>query len=457
MGASKVARDVTDRKRTEANLADTARQQRALLNLAYKLHRASSLDELYAGSMDAICEAMQCDRTSILLCDSAGVMRFVAWRDLSGEYRKAVEGHSPWKADDPSPEPVWIEDVENSAMPESLINTLKTEGIGSLAFIPLVSEGRLIGKFMVYFPMPRRFKEDELGLSIVISQQLAFAIQRKQAEEALRQSEERFRALSESLDAEVRARTKELELRNSDVEKQSEQLRELSWQLMRAQDEERRHIARELHDSAGQTLTVLGMNLAQLVQKTGRKAPELALDSERIQETVQQLSREIRTASYLLHPPLLYESGLSSALSWYVEGLEKRSGLQISLSISDDFGRLPADIELLVFRLVQECLTNLHRHSASNVGLIRVERQNGVVKVQVQDHGKGMSPQKLAEIQSRGSGVGIRGMRERLRQYKGTLNIESDASGTIVTATIPVQPNGAFEESKNIEPLQTAV
>jgi len=457
VGASKVARDITDRKRTEQALADSARQQKALFHLADKLHRASALDQLYAGSMDAICEALTCDRASILLCDSAGVMRFVAWRGLSEEYRRAVEGHSPWKADDQSPQPVSIEDIENAEISESLASTVKAERIGSLAFIPLVSEGKLIGKFMVYFPKPHRFRTDELELSMVISHQLAFAIQRKRADEALRQSEERFRTLSETLDAEVRLRTKELQLRNSDVERQSERLRELSWQLMRAQDEERRHIARELHDSAGQTLTVLGMNLAQLVQKTGRKAPELALDAERIQDTVQQLHREIRTASYLLHPPLLDESGLSSALSWYVEGLTQRSNLEIKLGIADDFGRLPADMELLIFRLVQECLTNIHRHSSSTIGFIRVERQNGSVRVEVQDHGKGMSTEKLAEIQSRGLGVGIRGMRERLRQYRGTLNIESGAAGTTISVVIPVEMEATAEESKGIEPLQAAV
>jgi signal transduction histidine kinase len=384
-------------------------------------------------------------------------MRFVAWRGLSDEYRNAVEGHSPWKADDPSPQPVCIEDIEDAEISESLINTVKAEGIASLTFIPLVSEGKLIGKFMVYFPTPRCFKSDELELSLVISHQLAFAIQRKRADEALRQSEERFRRLSETLDAEVHARTKELELRNWDVEKQSEQLRELSWRLMRTQDEERRHIARELHDSAGQTLTVLGMSIGQLVQKTGRKAPKLALDAENIQETVQQLHREIRTASYLLHPPLLDENGLSSALSWYIEGLNQRSGLEIGLSISDDFGRLPEDMELVVFRLVQECLTNIHRHSASTTGFIRVQRRDGAVTVQVQDHGKGMSAEKLAEIQSRGSGVGIRGMRERLRQYKGTLNIESGASGTTISVTIPLEREAITEEHKQAEPLQAGV
>jgi PAS domain S-box-containing protein len=248
--------------------------------------------------------------------------------------------------------------------------------------------------------------------------------ERKRAERALRDSEERFRRMSESLDAEVRLRTGEL--------------RELSWRLLRTQDEERRRIARELHDSAGQTLTVLGMSLAQLVQKSGRKAPELATDAEAIQETIQQLHREIRTTSYLLHPPLLDEAGLSSALGWYVQGLNERSGLNLSLDIAQDLGRLPAEMELAVFRIVQECLTNIHRHSESKTAAIRIEREGDVLTLDIRDHGKGMSAARLAEIQSQGSGVGIRGMRERLRQFEGSLNIESDSSGTRVLVTIPV-------------------
>jgi signal transduction histidine kinase len=150
---------------------------------------------------------------------------------------------------------------------------------------------------------------------------------------ARKEAQENYRKLAETLDAEVRARTRDLEERHAEILRQSEQVRDLSWRLLRAQDEERRHIARELHDSAGQTLTVLGMNLVQLVQKAGRNDPGLATDAEAIRE-IQQLHREIRTASYLLHPPLLDESGLYSALTWYTEGLVERSGLRIDLEIS---------------------------------------------------------------------------------------------------------------------------
>jgi PAS domain S-box-containing protein len=270
-------------------------------------------------------------------------------------------------------------------------------------------------------------------------------------------AEESYRKLAESLDAEVRARTRQLEEQNTEILRQSEQVRELSWRLLRAQDEERRHIARELHDSAGQTLTVLGMNLAQFVQKTGRTAPEVAGEAETIQEMVQQLHRDIRTTSYLLHPPLLDESGLYSALSWYTQGLVERSGLQVRLDMSEDFGRLPGDMELVVFRLVQECLTNIHRHSGSKLASIRVVRQSDQVAVEVRDQGAGMSPERLAQVQSGGSGVGIRGMRERLRQFKGEMKIESDCNGTGILVTIPVPKNAISQNESSPESLQAAI
>ena len=297
---------------------------------------------------------------------------------------------------------------------------------------------------------------DPFGTVIGASKVARDVSKQKRAEEASRESEEKYRKLAETLDSEVRARTKELEERSRHVLRQSEQLRELSWRLLRTQEAERRHIALELHDSAGQTLTVLGMSLAQLVQNAGRSAPELATEAEMIQETVQQLHRELRTASYLLHPPLLDETGLYSALSWYVQGLTERSGLDLSLDIPERFGRLPQDMELAVFRLVQECLTNVHRHSGSKTASIRVAREGDKVAVTVEDQGKGMTPARLAEIQSQGSGVGIRGMRERLRQFQGTMIVESDSSGTRILVTIPL-PKAGGPEQTGAEPVSALV
>jgi len=254
--------------------------------------------------------------------------------------------------------------------------------------------------------------------------------ERKQIERALRESEERYRALADALDIQVQFRTQELEQRNSE-------LRELSGRLMASQDVERRHIARELHDSAGQTLAALGMQIGR-ISENAQKDPKFAKDVHDAAELVQHLTQEIRTTSYLLHPPMLDESGLSSALSWYVQGLAERSSLEIDLKVPATFGRLPSDLELLIFRLVQEGLTNIHRHSGSKTALIRMEREENTVHLRIEDQGRGMSPERLAEIQSHGTGVGIRGMRERVRHFLGDLVIESNGSGTRVHAILPL-------------------
>jgi two-component system, NarL family, sensor kinase len=166
------------------------------------------------------------------------------------------------------------------------------------------------------------------------------------------------------------------------------------------------------------------MSIAQLAAESTPN-PKLARYVENAEGLVKHLSQELRTTSYLLHPPLLEEAGLSSALRWYVQGLAERSGLNIELKLPDDFARLPDDVELLIFRLVQESLTNIHRHSGSKTAVIRVARRGDRISVEVQDQGKGISRERLAEIQSQGAGVGITGMRERIRQFSGELTITS--------------------------------
>jgi two-component system, NarL family, sensor kinase len=177
------------------------------------------------------------------------------------------------------------------------------------------------------------------------------------------------------------------------------------------------------------------MSLVQLAQ-AAKNNPAQAKDIADAESLVDHLSREIRTTSYLLHPPLLDESGLSSALSWYVQGLKERSGLDVDLRMPENFGRLPADLELVVFRIVQETLTNVHRHSGSKTAAIRVAREGDKIIVEVQDDGRGIPPEKLAQIQSQGSGVGISGMRERLRHFSGELVVESNGTGTKIVATL---------------------
>jgi len=262
---------------------------------------------------------------------------------------------------------------------------------------------------------------------------------RKQVERELHDSEQRFRALADALDTQVQFRTQELRRRNEEVLQQSDQLRDLSARLMHIQDEERRHIARELHDSAGQNLAVLGMTLARLQDDAKHDPARLTKSIKEAEDLVRVLIKEIRTTSYLLHPPMLDETGLSSALRWYADGLAERSGLSIELNIPDDFERLSPEMELAIFRLVQECLTNIHRHSGSKTAVIRIAREGDTIHAEVRDQGKGMSQERLAEIQSQGVGVGIRGMRERVRQAHGELSIDSNALGTKITAIFPIK------------------
>jgi len=243
------------------------------------------------------------------------------------------------------------------------------------------------------------------------------------AAELLRRSEQELRRLSESLESQVRTRTREL--------------LELSWQLMRVRDEERRHVARELHDSAGQSLAVLAMEVDQLLQKAAN-SPELVADIEQIRETVRQLHSEIRTTSYLLYPPLLDESGLQAAVNWYAGGLSERANLRIDVQVTDDLGRLPRDLELVLFRLIQEALTNVHRHSGATQAWISICRSKAEVTAEVRDNGTGMSPERLTQVRQGGSGVGVRGMRERIRQFQGVLEVDSDPTGTRVSVVIPL-------------------
>jgi PAS domain S-box-containing protein len=266
---------------------------------------------------------------------------------------------------------------------------------------------------------------------------------RKRIERELYESEQRFRTLAEALDTQVQFRTQELRRRNAEILQQSDQLRDLSGRLMLAQDQERRRISRDLHDSAGQHLAALGMSLARIEDEAKRDPARLSKSIKDAQDLIQDLTQEIRTTSYLLHPPMLDESGLSSALRWYIDGLAQRSGLSIELDIPGNLERLAPDVELAIFRLVQECLTNIHRHSGSKTAVIRIARLPDKIYAEVQDHGKGISQERLAEIQSQGVGVGIRGMRERVRQSHGELTVDSNALGTKITAIFPAEEREA--------------
>ena len=218
-------------------------------------------------------------------------------------------------------------------------------------------------------------------------------------------------------------------------------LRQLSARLLQLQDEERRRIARDLHDVTGQKIAILSMSLDRLGRLVGSKGAEVSETLDESREVVRKIGEEIRTLSYLLHPPLLDESGLASAVRWYAEGFQKRSGISLTVDIPPGLGRLSTEVETALFRVVQESLTNVHRYSGSPNAEIKIFAEDGQVHLEVVDHGRGIeagvAPVMIDGIAS--LGVGIPGMRERLRQLGGQLEVDFGTNGTRVVAIVPLK------------------
>ena len=218
-------------------------------------------------------------------------------------------------------------------------------------------------------------------------------------------------------------------------------LRQLSARLLKLQDEERRRIARDLHDTTGQKIAVLSMTLdrlAKLVDSKKQPVKDALLEGR---DVVAKIGEEVRTLSYLLHPPLLDECGLASAVLWYAEGFKKRSGIRLNVQIDEDLVRLPTDAETALFRVLQESLTNVHRYSGSASAEIRIFQAGGNVHLEIGDHGKGIrvGADHPSFAGTPTLGVGIPGMRERVRQLGGQLEVEFSPGGTRVHASLPVE------------------
>lgn len=221
--------------------------------------------------------------------------------------------------------------------------------------------------------------------------------------------------------------------------------RSLSGRILSLQDDERRRIARGLHDSLGQYLAALKMQLGLMSMSNGDQA---RLISEAA-EIVDRCITETRTVSHLLHPPLLDEAGFGSAARWFVEGFAERSGVAVDLSLPPDLGRLSSEVEIALFRGLQEALTNVHRHSASAKADIRVALERNQVRLQVQDYGNGMAPETLRQLHEGAgkTGIGVAGMRERVRELGGYMTIHSDSHGTLLTVVLPLAHSSELSES----------
>lgn len=221
--------------------------------------------------------------------------------------------------------------------------------------------------------------------------------------------------------------------------KRTAELQKLSQRLLKVQDEERRKIARDLHDSTGQTLSALKISVSFLQDRWKDDPASLAIISDVVQLADQALE-EIRTMSYLLHPPLLDEVGFACAAEWYIAGFAKRSGINVKADIANSHGRLPKGVEIALFRVLQESLTNVHRHSGASEASIRFQHEAEAVVLEIRDFGKGITEERLKLLMGVGAetGVGLAGMRERLHELDGTLEVESDGRGTSMRATVPL-------------------
>jgi two-component system, NarL family, sensor kinase len=261
----------------------------------------------------------------------------------------------------------------------------------------------------------------------------------------LERAEEALRKAQAELERQVQDRTRQLENTLSAFReevsvhrKTEEKLRELSLTVLRIQDEERRHVARDLHDTVGQTLTALKITLSALEDAVVR-SPQTTDFLAELNGLTDQALQEIRTTSYLLHPPLLDEAGFAAAAAWYVDGFNKRSPIQVKLQLPEGI-RLPDSVEIALFRVLQESLTNITKHAGSSTVDVLLQLDENVISLSVRDYGKGIPAERLAKMKGSGSdvGVGIAGMRERLNELGGRLEIESDCAGTLLRASIPL-------------------
>jgi two-component system NarL family sensor kinase len=250
---------------------------------------------------------------------------------------------------------------------------------------------------------------------------------------------------SKLLEQSIRDNAAELEKM---VDRRTDELRRLSIRLMTTQDEERRRLARDLHDGLGQELAVAKIVLDKMLLEKPAQFPQDAWFQAR--NIVEGAIQQVRTISHLLHPPLLDEVGLLSALAWYVDGLTKRSGIETSLEVQPrDFPRLASEVETAVFRIVQEALTNVFRHSEASKVWITLTQREGMIVVAVRDDGKGIG-RKIAELQPDSVGVGIGGMKQRAKEFGGELRLTNAHPGTLVELMMPCntvlrEPSAVFD------------
>ena len=407
-----ILRDITERKKSELVVKQQTAVIQLLQSVAIAANEASTVEEAFASALARICAHTGAELGHVYFTSGGRDAElspsklwyanppegFEKFRTITENTKMKLGEGLPGRVASRA-KPLWIRDI-NKAENFPRNRTREMLGLRSAFAFPVPVKGEVVAVLEFFSSQEKEPDEQLLEAMNSIGAQLGRVVERKRVEESLKH---------------------------------------LSTRLMRSQDEERRRIGRELHDSAGQYLAALQMNLDMLHNEvSGLKGRTPQLLAESI-DLVQRCSAEIRTLSYLLHPPLLEEAGLGVTVSWYVEGFSKRSGIPVTLEIPPDLGRLRSDMELAVFRILQESLTNIHRHSGSKTATVRMISQNNALVLEIGDRGKGI-PEKASAEPAKSPGVGIAGMRERLSEIGGELQLSSDTNGTLVRAKIPIIP-----------------
>ena len=420
------------------------------VNSAAEAEALRTLTRVMATSPTDLTETLL--RLALELCraDTAGLSlletaphgeQIFRWTNLAGVFRAHVGGFTPRNfspcgtcLDRNSPQLFWY--------PSRLfqyLNRVDTPIVEALV-VPLVPIGEdpLGTIWILTHQEEKHFDGEDVRIMTSLAEFTSTALRLERTLEAERQARQRGEAeIAERELAQEALRQSHAKLEYL-VEQRTAALRRLSISLLQSQDEERRRFARNLHDSIGQYLTSLKLNLLQLTPRSGQHFVKSELLSECL-HTVDECLNETRTISYLLHPPLLDEAGFASAARWYIDGFAQRTGIQAKLQLSPKLDRLSSQIEVALFRILQESLTNVHRHSGSPTVEIGVDVDTETVTLAIRDAGRGVPEQVLSHFRETGTaGIGLAGMRERVADLGGQLQVESNGSGTLLKATIPL-------------------
>lgn len=413
------------RRRSERQLAEELDALRQLQLATFGLTSETDIHALLDGILAAAIEISEADFGAIhLIEESTRNIKLKAARGLPPAYAKQFSdlwpGYAPCGVAIEKGERVVVFDVETDSIfrKRELRKTMLEAKIHSCQSTPLrATSGRVVGALTTHYRSHGMPPARGMRLLDLLARHAADLIEKARHREEL-----------ESL---VSERTDELQDMNR-------RLHDLSGRLLHAQDLERRRIARDLHDTTAQQIAFIAMSLGQLSRKLDDPKVNLRQVISEDAEMARKALEELRTLSYLLHPPLLDEVGLRSAVCVYASGFEKRSGIHVEILIPERFPRLFHDVELCLFRVIQEALTNVHRYSGSKTARIEIAATQKIIELSIEDRGRGMIATSGRESGEK-LGVGIPGMRERLRQFGGTLSIESGDRGTRIVARVPLR------------------